>query len=66
MLSIKLKFYNIGRRWFSGKNMNKGFRESNFPHIFDHKGFERLESEFDDDFLDTERDEDIEAYASDL
>lgn len=38
MMSIQLTFYNVGRRWFSGKNLNAGFDPQKFPHVYDSHG----------------------------
>ena len=57
MLTITLKFYNVGRRWFSGKKMNQGFTTDSFPRIFHKGGLKRTESQYDEN-IDSERDED--------
>ena len=66
MIPVTLKFYGIGRRWFSGKKINKGYSKRNFPHLFDDLGQQRKEEEAssddgsendleDDDSLDIEK-----------
>ena len=45
MIPVTLKFYGIGRRWFSGKKINKNYSKDNFPHLFDNDGLQRTEEE---------------------
>jgi hypothetical protein len=45
MIPVTLKFYRVGRRWFSCKKINKGYSERNFPHLFDDLGQQRKEEE---------------------
>ena len=55
MIPVTLKFYGIGRRWFSGKKINKDYSTRNIPHLFHTDGKWRRdddtssEDEFNDD-----------------
>eukprot|EP00092_Neocalanus_flemingeri_P013687 GFUD01014760.1.p1 GENE.GFUD01014760.1~~GFUD01014760.1.p1 ORF type:complete len:1163 (-),score=280.67 GFUD01014760.1:114-3602(-) len=65
MIPVTLKFYGVGRRWFSGKKINKNYSKSNFPHLFASNGQQRKEVEcssdecssddFEDDDVDIEK-----------
>ena len=49
MMSLNLTFYNVGRRWFSGKKLNTGFDKQKFPHIYDSLGSWRKDYMEDDE-----------------
>ena len=66
MIPVTLKFYGVGRRWFSGKKINKNYSTRNFPHLFEDDGKQRKEDDTssedgsendfeDDDSLDIEK-----------
>ena len=59
MIPVTLKFYDIGRRWFNGKKINKNYNKKNFPHLFDDQGKRRNEYETSSD---DDTDDDYENY----
>ena len=59
MIPVTLKFYDIGRRWFNGKKINKNYNKKNFPHLFDDQGKRRNEYETSSD---DDSDDDFENY----
>jgi len=41
MATIKVRFYNDGKRWFNGDDINQDFDKQNFPHLYDENGQRR-------------------------
>ena len=59
---MPVSFFDVGRRWFSGKRLNQNYQKEEFPHLFDPINV-RADFEYEDDGDDTDQDEDnVDGY----
>lgn len=56
MTSIMVKFYNEGKRWFNGENINANYDKQNFPHLYHENGQLRKFPD-EEDYCDSEEEE---------
>ena len=63
MTQMPVSFFQLGRRWFSGKRLNQNYKKSGFPHLFDPCNLEEDKEERDDgDDTDLDEDKVVDGY----
>ena len=63
MTQMPVTFFQVGRRWFSGKRLNQNYEKAGFPHLFDPCNLKEDTDEQDDgDDTDLDEDKVVDGY----
>ena len=67
MTQMPVTFFQVGRRWFSGKRLNQNYEKAGFPHLFDPCNLQEETAEQDDgDDTDLDEDKVVDSYCYDM
>ena len=58
MRPLKLRFYDVGKRWFDGKKINAFYTKGDFPHLYKQEAEDWTDRREDDSDFGVESDSD--------